>query len=247
MCATSVPDRWRSFVLSVDLAVVIAAGDLPRRAALDAAWPGWADGLGLVVAADGGARGARALGLPLEAVVGDGDSLARAEVEALRAEGVEIEAWPNDKDASDLELAVERALRAEPGRLLLLGAFGGPRLDHLLANVWLLGHPALAGCDARAIDGSTRVRLLRGPGRAALEGRPEDLITLLPFGGEAEAVRTEGLRFPLHDEALRGGSSRGLSNVRLSPRAAVTLGAGQLLIIESHPRTASYPQEDEAP
>jgi thiamine pyrophosphokinase len=220
--------------LSLELAVVVANGAVPDRPALDVAWPGWSDGLGLAVGADGGSRAAQALGLTLDVVVGDGDSLAAGELDSLRAAGVEIEAWPTAKDASDLELAVDRALRADPRRIVLLGAFGGGRLDHLLANVWLLGLPALQGHDVMALDATTRVRLLTGPGGAELSGRPGDLVTLIPFGDEAVGVTTEGLAYPLRDEPLPVGPSRGLSNVRSEPKAVVSVRAGRLLIIETH-------------
>lgn len=219
--------------MSLELAVVIANGAVPDRSALDGAWPGWSDGLGLVVGADGGARAARSLGLTLDAVVGDGDSLAADELPGFRAAGIEIEAWPTSKDASDLELAVERALRADPRRIVLLGAFGGGRLDHLLANVWLLGLPALRGRDVAALDATARVRLLTGPGSIELVGRADDLVTLIPFGGDAAGVTTEGLAYPLSDEPLPVGPSRGLSNVRSAPAAVVSVRAGRLLIIET--------------
>jgi thiamine pyrophosphokinase len=227
--------------LSLELAVVIANGAVPDRSALDTAWPGWSDGLGLVVGADGGAQAARSLGLALDVVVGDGDSLAADELRGLRAAGVEIEAWPASKDASDLELAVDRALRADPRRIVLLGAFGGGRLDHLLANVWLLGLPALRGRDATALDSTARIRVLTGPGRAELVGRSDDLVTLIPFGGDALGVTTDGLAYPLRDEPLPVGPSRGLSNVRTAPKAVVSIRAGRLLIIETHSEEEPQP------
>ncbi|HEX5466394.1 MAG TPA: thiamine diphosphokinase [Candidatus Limnocylindrales bacterium] len=234
--------------MSGDLAIIVAAGAAPDRAGLDRAWPGWADGPAQVVAADGGALAARALGLRPDVVVGDGDSLPAAERERLAGEGVAFEDWPTDKEASDLELALQRVLRAGPRRVAVLGAFGGERLDQLLANVWLLDLPTLSGADGPELwflDATTRLRLLVGPGRAELVGRPGDLISLLPFGGPAYGVRTEGLRFPLHDETLASGPSRGLSNVRLTQRAVVDLRSGRLLIVESHPVIGSHPSNEQ--
>ena len=62
-------------------AVVLADGAAPTRLALDTAWPGWDDGVDLVVAADAGARHATALGLRLDRWVGDGDSIDPADLQ----------------------------------------------------------------------------------------------------------------------------------------------------------------------
>ena len=56
-----------------------------------------------------------------------------------------IERWPVEKDQSDLEIALRAALRRSPGPVTILGALGGPRLDHALAAVWLLALPAASG------------------------------------------------------------------------------------------------------
>jgi thiamine pyrophosphokinase len=66
-----------------------------------------------------------------------------------------------------------------------------------------------------------------------LGGRIGDIVTLLPLGGDAEGITTDGLRYALRNEPLRLGPARGLSNVRLSPTAAVTVRTGLLLVIES--------------
>ena len=80
-------------------AVVVADGHTPDRAALDRAWPDWQNGVVLVVAADAGAVGAEALGLAIDLVVGDGDSLGPAGVARFRAAGVEVRLSPAEKDA----------------------------------------------------------------------------------------------------------------------------------------------------
>jgi thiamine pyrophosphokinase len=139
---------------------------------------------------------------------------------------------PVDKDESDAELALLAAIEAGANRITVLGALGGERLDHGLANVWLLGHPRLAGLDVRLLDAAARIRIV-GPGRADLGGRVGDLISLLPFGGDADGLETGGLRYPLRREALRSGPSRGLSNVRDAGEAFLTVGSGRILVIET--------------
>lgn len=214
-------------------AIVLADGGRATRAELDAAWPGWDEGVDLVVAADGGARLAEELGLPIDLWVGDGDSLDPAALDRLRAAGIPLEPAREDKDESDTELAVLAAAGRGAEAITILGALGGPRLDHALANVGLLAHAALSGRPVRLVDPTARVTLLRGPGEATLEGRAGDVVSLLPLGGDASGVVTEGLRYPLLDEPLPAGPARGLSNVRLTGTVRVGLRGGRLLIVES--------------
>lgn len=213
-------------------ALILADGSVGSVADLDATWPGWSDGIDLVIAADGGARHAAALAQTIDLWVGDGDSLDPADLAALEAAGVPIRRSPADKDESDAELAILAAVAAGVRRLTILGALGGARLDHALANVWLLAHPAAAGCDVRLIDAAARVRLV-GRGHADLGGRVGDLISLLPFGGDAGGLTTSGLRYPLRSGTLSSGPSRGLSNVREEAAASLTVGFGRLLVVET--------------
>jgi thiamine pyrophosphokinase len=221
--------------MSAGHALVIADGAVPEPRELDATWPGWADGIDLVVAADGGARHAGKLGRRLDRWVGDGDSLGEPELEALADAGVAIERHPVDKDETDAELALVVATAAGAPRITVLGALGGPRLDHELGNLWLLAHPALDGRDARLLGATARVRLV-GPGAADLSGRVGDTISLLPFAGDATGITTRGLRYPLRDEPLLAGPARGLSNVRLEPDASLVIRSGRLLVIETPAR-----------
>lgn len=227
--------------IDLDVAIVVADGAIPSRTALDGAWTGWDEGRRFVVAADGGAAGAAALGLTVDLLVGDLDSVEATRLEELRAAGVPVEAWPRDKDASDTELALRAALHRRPSRVVILGAAGGGRLDHALANVALLGLAELAGREVAILDGTTRMRLVTGPASVALEGRVGDIVSLLPVGAAVQGVRTVGLAFQLADETLPVGSTRGLSNVRTATRAHVRVGAGRLLVIEVVPQQDVLP------
>jgi len=220
-------------------ALILADGDGPAREDLDATWPGWDSAVGLVVAADGGARLAAPLGVAIDRWVGDGDSLPEDEIAALEATGIPLERTSRDKDESDTELAVLAALRLGADGVVIVGGLGGPRIDHALANIGLLAMPALAGRRAILLDGRSRVSLIRGPGLdgaavpVPLAGRAGDIVSLLPLGPGVEGVTTIGLRYPLADEPLPPGGARGLSNVRSTANAAVVVRRGLLLVVES--------------
>ena len=218
-------------------ALILADGTVASAAELDDAWPGWSDGIDLVIAADGGARHAGALGRRIDLWVGDGDSFGEAAVEALERDGIAVRRAAVDKDESDTELAVLAALDANAARITILGALGGRRLDHGLANIWLLDHPRLIDHDVRLIDASCRIRLA-GPGRIDIAGRVGDVVSLFPFGGTASGIVTDGLRYALRDEDLTSGPSRGLSNVRTAGDARLTVRSGRILVVET-PATLS--------
>ncbi|MFI5225723.1 MAG: thiamine diphosphokinase [Candidatus Limnocylindrales bacterium] len=230
-------------------ALVVADGDPVDAAALGAAWPGWSDGIRLVVAADGGARLAQRLvrdlpggdlpeavvpggGRRIDLIVGDGDSLGDDELARFAAAGVPIERSPAAKDESDTELALRAAVRLGATDLVIVGALGG-RLDHAIANLGLLAAPWLDGRACVVLDATTRVTLLSGPVGREFAGGTGDVVSLLPLGDGVAGVTTAGLEFPLTDEPLPFGPARGLSNVRTLPVARVSVRHGRLLIVES--------------
>jgi thiamine pyrophosphokinase len=208
-------------------AVIVASGDVA---------PGDArhlDDAALVVAADGGAATLDALGRRPDLLVGDLDSVDHVLVERLAAGGTRVERHPTDKEASDTELAVAATLDAGATGIVILGALGGARVDHELANVLLLAEPALVGRTISIVRGPTTVRLVADGRRLELAGSVGDLVTLLPVGGPAHDVTTSGLRWPLDGTSLAMGGSRGLSNEVSSTPASVSVGDGALLVIET--------------
>jgi thiamine pyrophosphokinase len=226
-------------------AVVIADGDLDAftlRRVLDDAGPAR-----LLLAADGGALRAESFGIEPDLVVGDGDSLGRAEVDRLAARGIAVEIAPVDKDESDAELCVRAALGRGAGWLRLVGVLGGPRVEHAIANLLLLAHPMLDGVDAAIVAARSTIRRMgtaTGPGALAVVGRPGDHVSLLACDSVVEGVRTHGLRFPLGGEPLYVGPARGLSNELLDEHAAITSDRGRLLVVHT-PASAGRPHPEE--
>ncbi|MGH2382968.1 MAG: thiamine diphosphokinase [Candidatus Limnocylindria bacterium] len=206
--------------------VVVASGELvPSDAA-------WLEGADLVIAADGGASSLERLGRRPDLLVGDLDSVEASLVGRLEASGTRVERHSTDKEASDTELALEAAFGTGATAVVVLGAMGGERIDHELANLLLLADPALAGRDVRAVRGRTCVRALHAGERFVLEGDAGDLVTLLPVGGDATGVTTVGLRWSLEAASLPMGRSRGLSNEVMRAPASVRISEGTLLVVE---------------
>lgn len=211
-----------------DLVVVVAGGDplgpnpLPEGA-----------GEAVVVAADSGVDRALEAGLTVHHVVGDLDSVSRDGLDRAVAGDAALHLHPVMKDATDLELALDLALTFGPARVLVLGGHGG-RLDHFWANLALLASAPYADVAVQARMGDARVTIVRpGPARIGhLTGSPGDVVSLLPVHGAAVGVTTVDLLYPLCDEELAAGSTRGVSNRFLSSIATVGLTDGVLAAIQ---------------
>jgi thiamine pyrophosphokinase len=208
--------------------VIIANGDPPEAGDLEQ----WLRAGDTLLCADGGARAALKFGLHPLRVIGDFDSLSEAELHALEQGGAQIERHPTHKDETDLELALMVAAALHPGEIIVLGALGG-RLDQTVANVMLLAMPLLVNCRTVIASGGEQTFLIRPGAPCELRGGAGDLVSLIPFGGDAHGIRTEGLEYPLRDESLFIGPARGVSNVMLGDRATVTFRQGLLLCVQS--------------
>ena len=201
--------------------VVVAAGADPD--AVRAAGHGTT-----VIAADGGLDAALAANVAPALVIGDLDSVGPAALERARRQGVPVVRHPAEKDATDLELALDAALDRSPERLLVLGS-GGGRLDLLLAAALVLASDRYAAVAVDAVLGPARLHVVRD--ERGLAGEPGELVSLLAVHGPAVGVVTDGLRYPLRGETLGPGSSRGVSNVFTQCEARIALAGGVLVAV----------------
>jgi thiamine pyrophosphokinase len=216
--------------------VVVTGGDPVSLADLAPLHEG-----GYVVAADSGIERALALGLRVDLAIGDFDSVDPEALAQVAAAGAVVQRHPEAKDATDLELALDAALGRRPDRIVVAGGHGG-RLDHFLANALVLAAHAYDGPELVAQMGPARITVVRRETR--LGGHPGDLVTLVPVHGPALGVETEGLLYPLRNEPLAAGSTRGVSNELVGTSATVRLREGVLLVVQPnqpgthHRRTA---------
>lgn len=217
--------------------IVVVAGGEPVAPSLVSALPGAAR----VVAADGGADLAGRLGWRIDVAVGDFDSITAAGWRELDAGGVDVRRHAVDKDATDLELALEVAAERAPTlpaprcRVLVLGLEGG-RPDHALANLLVAAADRFADLDVELVLAEGRAWVVRRDLAGHLTaGR---VVSLVPVHGSA-SVSVAGVRWPLDRSTLIAGTTRGVSNEAAGGPFSVTVHDGTVLCIA--PRTEESP------
>ncbi|MCZ7629341.1 MAG: hypothetical protein M5U19_09850 [Microthrixaceae bacterium] len=102
-------------------------------------------GADLVIAADSGLAACVAAGLHCDLLVGDMDSVDPALLDAAAASGTVIERHEPDKDASDLELALDRATEGAHGGTVVLVASPGGVSTICWPQHWWSGRPGTRG------------------------------------------------------------------------------------------------------
>ncbi len=197
-------------------------GDYGRLAA-------WLRADDYLIGADGGTMHCLALGRRPDVVVGDLDSLSGGVVADLRAAGVEIEEHPVAKDKTDLDLAIDRAIRDGADAVLLVGALGG-RLDQTLSNLLLLARREWP-VPLSLAEGDELAQVVRGGETITVGGEPGSTVSAVPLSEVVTGVTYTGLAYPLADATLRLGSTRGVSNELAGREARISVGAGMLLVI----------------
>lgn len=188
------------------------------------------NGADLVISADSGARHCKGFDVVPDLLVGDFDSVSDDDYMGLKSAGVETVQFPVEKDMTDSELAIDIALEKGCSRVILLGALG-TRLDHSVSNLFLLKKLLDRGTEGILADENNEARLIDSS--LTLERELNLFVTLLPIGGSAKGVTTQGLYYPLKNAALEVGSSWGVSNRFSSGKATVTIQEGTLLVILS--------------
>jgi thiamine pyrophosphokinase len=208
-------------------AVIFVNGVVPDAAILER----WLAADDYLICADGGTRHCLALDRLPRVVVGDLDSLAPETVAWLEGQGVAIERHPERKDQTDLELAIDRAIRDGATEVLLLGALGG-RLDQTVANLLILARRDWPLPIALA-EGDQLAQVLRAGETLTLDGAPGSLVSVVPLSEQVTGITYAGLEYPLHHATLRLGSTRGVSNVLAASPATIHIESGMLLVVTS--------------
>ncbi|MDD4797854.1 MAG: thiamine diphosphokinase [Eubacteriales bacterium] len=207
-------------------AVIVLGGD-PPSAALLRREAAQAD---VVLCADKGAQYALAAGVTPTMVLGDMDSLGDA-ARRLACLGVPMVRHPAEKDETDGQLAVDKAVELGATQAVLLGGFG-QRLDHTLGNLMLLIRLEKRGVAATMHDDRTQARAACGD--TVLCGSAGDILSVLPFGDTVQAGPTENLKYVLPQPThLPADATIGISNVMAADTCRVGIRGGWAFLLRT--------------
>ena len=184
----------------------------------------------LVFAADSGLHIAQKLGLHVDAVIGDMDSVDVNALAEAKSRGTKIIQHDRDKNFTDLHSALLYAAECGTKKIVVVTA-GGGRLDHQLGVIAAMFDPQLRQTQVEAIWDNEEIFALQGPASCEFSAEVEDIVGLQAFSASAIGISTTGLRWQLHNEQLANHETRGVSNEATEKRISVSLVSGQLLVI----------------
>ena len=187
----------------------------------------------IVVAADRGAMLAKEAGLTIDCLLGDFDSLPIKEFAEIKNCAKRVLSYPQDKDYSDLELALRFCADENCKSIKILAALGGDRLEHTLFNVISILEVADdLGLEAEICSPELSIFQMCHR-QKILSNRKGELISIIAL--DREIIFTiEGTKWPLNHATLKRSSTRGLSNLIISPEVKLTSHEGRALIVVSN-------------
>ena len=187
-----------------------------------------------IIAADSGLAVCREAGIVPTEILGDFDSLKDPDmIEQYKKRGVPVRTFPERKDYTDTDLAMQHACGFEPEQMDVFGATGS-RMDHTMANIFNLSFLAERGIKCRLVDSHNQIEMLKGPCEKVYERR-EDLpfFSLLACSERVEGLTLKGFSYPLEAFCLERSVSIGISNDLTEKKGTLRFDEGFLLVIRS--------------
>ena len=186
-----------------------------------------------MIAADSGMNFLHRNGLVPDIIAGDFESVQSSSLQYFQGlNNVQVIKLNPMKDDTDTEFVIREAIRRGATEIIVLGATG-TRLDHVLANVNLLGIGLEENVSIELVDAHNRIRMISGDVELKCTEQFGDFVSLLPINGNVTGVTLEGFKYLLKNAVIPSFSSLGISNEIVEKSARIKIDKGVLLMIEA--------------
>lgn len=186
-----------------------------------------------VICADGGLEKAAHLGIVPNVILGDFDSVDSDVLKKYQLMNIETKKFPAEKDFTDMELSIEFAVRKGYKNLILIGATGGPRLDHSMANIMLIEKYFNLGVNIEIIDNNNKIQIISDNTNLLLERMKHYFVSIVPITETIIGLTLEGFKYPLDKVVVKRGSTLCVSNEIVLNSGRVILEKGTALLFVS--------------
>ena len=184
----------------------------------------------LLIVVDGALEATHRIGLQPDYIVGDFDTVDNGLLEFYDKKI--ILRHPPEKDQTDTELAIETALRAQCTELVFFGATGS-RLDHSLANIFLLQGLLAQNVSAVILNETNKLYLKNQSFTIKRKDACGDFFSLLPLTERVEGVTLTGFKYPVQCLTFYRERTLGISNEITEEEARVEFQKGIFIVVES--------------
>lgn len=184
----------------------------------------------MFIAADKGAEYAFEAGITPSAIIGDLDSISPHYLAQAQSAGVEIVRYSPDKDATDLELSLDYALKHSCTEAILTCALGN-RIDYSLGNLLALTQSRFSSMKCAVLEDRGRCTLMRGYQNLSVRGTVGDIASIVPLTDTVTGVDITGVRWELKENTLFFGSTRSLSNIFVQDEISISIKTGTCLVV----------------
>ncbi|QBD84790.1 thiamine diphosphokinase [Clostridium tetani] len=186
----------------------------------------------IIIAADKGAEALYKCNIKPNFIVGDFDSIDENILNYYKKSNINLNAFPVEKDFTDSEAAVIKAINMGTHKIALLGCTGS-RLDHVLSNINLLYYSLTSNIQCYIRDEFNYIRMVEKP--TYIKKDKFKYFSLLSFKEDVINLTIHGAKYPLNNHHLKVGylSGLGVSNEIKENEAYIEFSSGILLIIQS--------------
>lgn len=208
--------------------IIMTGGSTPQQ---DSYYRAFLQETSYLITADSGLKVCFRLQIVPNLFIGDADSVAHSELLWAQEQGAIIKKFPPEKDATDTQLALDFLINNRHDTIHILGGIGS-RLDHTLANLYLLLYGYEQGATVVLINHNHKIQLLSNKQTLKLTGCPGDLISILPITETLSGLTIEGCRWSMNKGALRRGPAQGVSNYLLAQNGTISLQQGLAFVMQ---------------
>jgi thiamine pyrophosphokinase len=184
----------------------------------------------MVIAADSGADCLYDYKINPDILVGDFDSINKRVFTNYVDSKNKIEKYPVEKDSTDTQLAINKAIDSGASEIILLGCTGN-RIDHLLGNIGMLQHCLDKGVKAQIIDENNIIFLIDHT--IKLKGNQGDIFSIQSYGRSVENVSITGSKYKLKNYTLNVGDPLTISNEFKEEEVTISFDKGLILVLLS--------------